>query len=411
MNFDFTGMGGKEESSTSTAAAAATIPKRWISYLDNLLQVSLLKDLPDNTTLRVPTSIRELSIREGNLYKEFPFLGGGIPGDPLSGGDRLVADIGSVSTMATLASTASGGETTTGTGNSSQEETTSSQDPAAPPLSQDHSLFVKIHKHQNKISSSLGDIVELKTSIMGRARQREEKAAASGSGSQRLCIGQKESVSVGEDTAVASQDTVVSAVELAMEYVKMQAGCADGLDVVVSTCAPPKTSSGSEILKTVFEDAARSIATQNCVESFKVTSRGSSPESAADLTTRLSGLAEELQGPKLPAKSANLLLLLLGNSRGSEDQGSVTTSGAESGAEVSTTEIQLSESVNEGLFTDDAEKQSLKQCLRGDDEAPSFVLAVGTTHGKKHSAAPAKEQVSAALVSLVFPMFSSLKPR
>ena len=103
--------------------------------------------MEDSTTLRVPTEIREVVIRGSNFYKCFPSKGQKV------GSECIINGTTSLSSL---------------TGNESA-------DPALK-WGSGSNVFVKIHKHCNKVTSCLADISGLKLKIIARASLKKRAA-------------------------------------------------------------------------------------------------------------------------------------------------------------------------------------------------------------------------------------------
>ena len=151
------------------------LDRRWVSYLDNLLQVNLLADIGDpmndgNRVLRVPTQIREINLFASNFVSEL---------------DQVLDFV----------ARAEGGS------------------PASGPFPTENArTHAKIMKFTKKVKSSLAEIVDLKTSIMARAGQKKKEAK------QLAVIGQRQLVPVLSRRKAAAG----IGFETLMEYVKTE---------------------------------------------------------------------------------------------------------------------------------------------------------------------------------------------
>merc|ERR1719394_2183179 len=101
------------EKASGTEVSATIDPlvflhRHWISYLDNLLQVSLLPALgQDSQTLRVPTAIREMTIRGSRFHTFLSKMRDGSAGMRAIDSRETVTP-GSTASMASLLPPSSG---------------------------------------------------------------------------------------------------------------------------------------------------------------------------------------------------------------------------------------------------------------------------------------------------------------
>ena len=191
------------------------VDRHWISYLDNLLQVSLLADLADpvndgNRVLRVPTEIREVNLFASNFVSELNEVVDHVVGQRrvMEGGRKGSFESAS-SGYSTKAASATEGDSVPGT---PRPNTPLKLPDCGAFPAENAKTHTEILRFTKKVRSSLAEIVGLKTSIMARAGEKKREAK------QLEMIGQRQLV------PVLSQGKVAAGIgfETLMEYVKTE---------------------------------------------------------------------------------------------------------------------------------------------------------------------------------------------
>ncbi|CAD7955255.1 unnamed protein product [Amoebophrya sp. A120] len=131
----------------------------WISFLDNLLQVSLLKNLNDSATLRVPTSIREICIRGSQFGNFLRKMREGTVG---------MRHIESTDSVQSRASSLENKEPGVMMDKERKLFLVEAQ-------AQSGTQLVKILPYMNQVASDIADVTGLATSIMARSTKAKEK--------------------------------------------------------------------------------------------------------------------------------------------------------------------------------------------------------------------------------------------
>mmetsp|Transcript_18751 Transcript_18751/g.46867 ORF Transcript_18751/g.46867 Transcript_18751/m.46867 type:complete len:2716 (+) Transcript_18751:643-8790(+) len=152
------GGAGEKEKGSIYSSEEVVFNRYWISYLDNLLQVSLLKNLNDSETLRVPTVIREVTIRGSAFGSFLKKMREGNMGSMrhIASNDSVVSRVSSVEVEKEV-----------------QEEERKSYIVEA--QVQSGTQLVKILPYMNQVSSDIADVVGLQTSIMARSTKAKER--------------------------------------------------------------------------------------------------------------------------------------------------------------------------------------------------------------------------------------------
>ncbi|CAD7949012.1 unnamed protein product [Amoebophrya sp. A25] len=174
----------------------------WISFLDNLLQVSLLKNLNDSETLRVPTEIREVVIR-GSSFGAFL--------KKMNEGSIGMRAIDSTDSVGSRASSLDAPEEI------KEEERKSYMVEAQ---HQSGTQLVKILPFEEVVCCDIADIVGLKTSIMARSTKPKERRVMHVA-SKRVWPLQS-SAAAGQTGSTIQVRKAKSALSVIMSYVKEQ---------------------------------------------------------------------------------------------------------------------------------------------------------------------------------------------
>merc|ERR1719394_313023 len=167
------------EKASGTEVSATMDPlvflhRHWISYLDNLLQVSLLPALgQDCSTLRVPTGIREMTIRGSRFHDFLTKMRDG------SSGMRVINSTGSM-TPSSMGSSASIYSASPSVDSDASAEGNQSQKDRLKYITQAQALsgvqLVSILPY-GKVASDIAEVIGMKTGLMARSGKMKEDAA------------------------------------------------------------------------------------------------------------------------------------------------------------------------------------------------------------------------------------------